>query len=72
VLLASLVVQDNLELPANLVIHEYLMLLVIHKYLMLSAIVLSISRISRGPLLIVMNSFFVVLECSKWQATIKF
>jgi hypothetical protein len=35
VLLASLVVQDNLGLLANLVVHKYLVLLAIHEYLVL-------------------------------------
>ncbi len=81
-------VQDNPGLPADLAVHEYLVLpavpeylvlpvvreylvlLVVREYLVLS-VVLSVPGVSRGPLLVVVDAFFVVLGCSKWQAAIE-
>lgn len=77
--LVLLAVREYLMLP---VVREYLVLLAVHEHLVLSAvheylvlsIVLSISRVPRvlgGSLLVVVDAFFVVLGCSKWQAAIE-
>jgi len=55
------VVQDNLGLPADLAVREYLV----------PPVVLPVPAVPGGPLSAVVDAFPAVLGCSKWQAEIE-
>ena len=59
-----LVVQDNLGLPADLAVREYLVLPVVLP-------VPGSLPVLGGPLLAVVGAVLAVLGCSKWQAAIE-
>ena len=68
-----LVVQDNLGLPADLPVREYLVLPVV---LPVPGDLEDLGdredrRALGGPLLAVVDAFHAVLGCSKWQAAIE-
>jgi hypothetical protein len=50
-----------------LAVRKYLVLPTVHEYLVLPVVL----PVLGGPLLVVVDAFFAILRCSKWQAAIE-